>query len=91
MEPENIARALRNFCQRKRFFPFFVELTSGDNFLISHPEALVIRDGLAMLMRKDRGYRVFDSASVCQLYDQPLSSPPESGGASGGPSSEDQA
>ena len=56
MEAANFARALRDFCRRKRFFPFFVQLTSGDAFLISHPEALVIRDGLAMLMRKDRGY-----------------------------------
>jgi hypothetical protein len=90
MEPANFARALRNFCRRKRFFPFFVQLTSGDTFLIFHPEALVIRDGLAMLVRKDGGYRVFDSTSVCQLYDQPLRPPPGSSGASGGPSSEDQ-
>jgi hypothetical protein len=91
MEPANFAKALRDFCRRKRFFPFFVQLMSGDTFLVSHPEALVIRNGLAMLMRKDRGYRVFDSASVCQLYDQPLRPLPESGGASGSPSSEDQA
>jgi hypothetical protein len=91
MEPANFARALRGFCRRQRFFPFFVQLTTGDTILISHPEALVIRDGIAMLMRKDRGYRVFDSTSVCQLYDQPLPPPPKSGGVSGGPSTEAQA
>lgn len=54
--------------------PFYVQLTSGENLLIPHPEALVIRDGLAVLIRQDHGYHAFDAESVCQLYDQPLDS-----------------
>jgi hypothetical protein len=74
MELANFERALRNFCRRKRFVPFHVQLTSGDRFLVHHPEALVIRDRLAVFIRPDRGYHAFDSESVCQLYDQPLES-----------------
>src|SRR5262249_28674722 len=89
MEQENFEWALRNFCRRRRFFPFYVELVSGDRFLIPHPEALVSREGLAVFARPDRGFRVFDSASVSQLYDQPLGPLLAPGGASG-PSSQDQ-
>jgi hypothetical protein len=74
MELANFERALRNFCRRKRFVPFHVQLTSGDRFLIPHPEALVIRDRLAVLIRPDGGYHAFDSDGVCPLHDQPLDS-----------------
>jgi hypothetical protein len=72
MDPAIFARVLRNFCRRKRFLPFDVELVSGTSFTVPHPEALVIRDGMAVFVREDGGYRAFDSASVSQVEDRDL-------------------
>lgn len=65
----NFERALRGFCKRKPFLAFKVELVSGENFKVPHPEALILRGETAVFIGKNGRYRVFDSEGVCQFYD----------------------
>jgi hypothetical protein len=65
-------RALKSFCRRQPFLPFIIELVSGAQFLVAHPEIINFRGTLIVFNRPDRGSQVFDSASVCQLLDKPV-------------------
>jgi hypothetical protein len=65
-------RVLRAFCHRQPFQPFLIELVSGTQFVVSHPEVINFRGALIVFNRPDLGSQVFDSASVCQLLDRPL-------------------
>ena len=48
MQPDTFALSLREFSHRASFKPFSVELVSGRQFTVDHPEALVFRAGLAV-------------------------------------------
>jgi hypothetical protein len=69
MTPANFERALRAFVQRTPFQPFRVELLSGDAFAVIHPEALSLRGETAMFTWPDGRHKLFDSHSVCQIFD----------------------
>ena len=47
MTSDHFDRTLRAFQWRTPFTPFIVELLSGDRFQVDHPEALVLRGGVA--------------------------------------------
>jgi hypothetical protein len=68
---KNFSRTLRAFCRRQPFRPFLVEMVSGTVILVTHPEAIVLRGTLFVFTSPDDKRRVFESASVCELYDQP--------------------
>jgi hypothetical protein len=70
---------LRGFCQRQPFLPFIIELVSGAELVVTHPEVVNFRGTLVVFNRPDRGFHVFDSASVCQLLDRPLRALTQSG------------
>jgi hypothetical protein len=70
MHPDAFERALRGFCRRQPFIAFYVELASGYMAHIEHPEALAVRGGAAVFVRKDGGYEVFDGHSVTRLFDE---------------------
>lgn len=71
MHLSRFERAVESYCRRKPFVPFYVQLVSGDSLLVQHPEALAQRNGIAVVVKPDgAGYRVFDSESVSQLYDE---------------------
>ena len=61
--------ALRAFCRRRPFKTFVVELTSGDRFWVSHPEALAWRANLLYYRSPQDDHRLIDCGSVCQLLD----------------------
>jgi hypothetical protein len=67
MQADHFERALRLFTRRKRFKPFTIELVSGDRFVVTHPEAVTLRDELAHYVAPDYTYRRFDAETVCQF------------------------
>jgi hypothetical protein len=52
MTADNFDRTLRAFQRRAPFKAFTVELVSGDRFQVDHPEALVLRDGVAIFVAR---------------------------------------
>jgi hypothetical protein len=67
MTPENFERTLRRFQRRTPFRPFTVEMVSGDRFQVDHPEALVLRDGIAVFVAAGGIPTLFDHESVSQF------------------------
>lgn len=67
MTPDGFARALRAFARRRPFGTFVIEMVSGDQLEVRHPEAVHIRDNVVLFIDVDRQQRLFDSTSVCQL------------------------
>lgn len=67
MTEENFERSLKAFSQRRPFKPFVVELASGTQFTIEHPEALAHRGPVAAYLDLDGNYTLFDSTGVTQV------------------------
>jgi hypothetical protein len=67
MNAEHFERTLRAFQRRTPFRPFTVELVSGNRFQVDHPEALVLRDGVAVFIAAGGVPTLFDHEGVCQL------------------------
>jgi len=67
MAPEHFHRVLTALQHRTPFRPFTVELVSGDQFRIDHPEALVSRAGVAVFINKAGTPYWFDHESVSQF------------------------
>ncbi len=71
MTTAHFDRSLRALQRRKPFKAFTVELVSGEKIKVDHPEALVLRDGVAVFVAKG-GYPIlFDHEGVSQLVGQP--------------------
>ena len=69
MKEDTFERSLRAFCQRKPFKPFLVELISGAQLTIEHPEALVYRGRAAMHIDQQGNFTLFDNEGVTKLAD----------------------
>jgi hypothetical protein len=69
MKEETFERSLRAFTQRRPFKPFLVELASGTQLTIDHPEALVHRGRAAMYIDRDGNFTLFGNEGVTQLAD----------------------
>jgi hypothetical protein len=67
MEAENFERTLRAFKKRAPFHPFTVALENGDKFEIDHPDALLIRDGIAVYVAPGGIPVLFDHEGVSQV------------------------
>ncbi|HEV7402326.1 MAG TPA: hypothetical protein VGO11_05345 [Chthoniobacteraceae bacterium] len=67
MESASFDFSLRAFARRTSFHPFAVELTSGEQFTVDHPEALVYRAGLAVYIAPDGRPVMFDHLGVTRL------------------------
>lgn len=59
--------ALRAFRNRKPFRPFTVAMVNGDRFEVDHPEALAIRDGLALFAAPGNVPVIFDHEGVSEV------------------------
>jgi hypothetical protein len=75
MDPGHFERSLRAFQRRTPFRTFTVAFVSGDRFQVDHPEALVIRDGVAVFIAAGGVPTLFDHESVSQLIGEPLGQP----------------
>ena len=67
MDAEHFQRSLRAVQRRTPFRPFTVELVSGNRFQVDHPEALVLRDGVAVFVAAGGVPTLFDHESVSQI------------------------
>ena len=69
MTEESFERAMRSFCKRQPFRPFFLELITRERMLVHHPEAVTHRGSLAVFVTPLAQYHLFDSSSVCRILD----------------------
>ena len=67
METENFDHILRTLKGRKPYRPFTVALVNGDRFEIDHPDALVVRDGVAVYIGAGGAPVLFDHEGVGQF------------------------
>jgi hypothetical protein len=80
MTTEHFERTLRAFQRRTPFRPFTVALINGDRVQVEHPEALVLRGGVAVYLSVGGVPTLFDHESVSELVGDSLPIP--QGGAS---------
>jgi hypothetical protein len=67
MEASNFDSTLTAFKRRTPFRPFTVALVNGDRFEVDHPEALLIRDGVAVYVASGGIPVLFDHEGVSQV------------------------
>ncbi len=67
MVAENFDNALKVFRARRPFRPFTVELVSGDRFEVDFPDALAVREGVALFFGQGGVPHLFDHESVSQI------------------------
>ena len=75
MDRGNFERSLRAFQRRVPFRSFTVALVNGDRFQVDHPEALVLRDGVAVYIAAGGVPTLFDHESVSELIGETLPQP----------------
>lgn len=71
MTIEHFQTTIRAFQKRARFQPYFVELVSGDRVRVDHPEALVLRGGVAVFVSAEGAPAIFDHEGVSQVIATP--------------------
>ena len=71
MKSETFEKTLRGFNERVPFRPFTVELINGRRFAINHPEALIIRKGIAVYIDPDDALVILDHEGVTQCTGSP--------------------
>ena len=72
MIPEQFDAALRAFCRRRPFRPFLIEFGGANQLLVTHPEAVRIRNELYVMRSSSTsggGWVVFPAESVSRLLD----------------------
>ena len=67
MQAENFDRTLIAFQRRSPFQPFTVALVNGDRFEVDSPNALVVRDGVAIYIAPGGIPTIFDHEGVNQF------------------------
>ena len=67
MDTEHFDRTLNTFKRRSPFRPFTVALVNGDRFEVDYPDALVVRDGVAVFISAGGVPVLFDHEGVSQF------------------------
>ncbi len=67
METDNFDRTLDAFKRRSPFRPFTVALANGDRFEVDYPDALLVRDGVAVYIGAGGIPVIFDHEGVSQF------------------------
>jgi hypothetical protein len=73
MTIDHFERTLRAFQRRAPFKPFTVELVSGSRFQVDHPEALILRSGIAVYLAADGTPTLFDHEGASQVIGDSMS------------------
>ena len=68
MTAEHFQTTIRAFQRRTPFRAYVVELVSGDRVQVDHPEALVIRGGVAVFVIAMGAPVIFDHEGVSQIF-----------------------
>ena len=75
MESGHFERSMRAFQRQVPFRPFTVAPVDGERFQVDHPEALVVRDGIAVFIAAGGVPMLFEHRSVSQLAGEPAGQP----------------
>ncbi len=67
MEVQNFDQTLNAFKNRQPFRPFTVVMVNGDRFEVDFPNALVVRDGVAIFVAAGGIPIIFDHEGVSQF------------------------
>lgn len=67
MDSTHFDKSLRTLQRQTPFRPFTVVLVNGDRFQVDHPEAMVVRSGVAVFLAADGTPMLFDHESVSQF------------------------
>lgn len=67
MTAEHFQTTIRAFQRRAPFHPYVVELVSGDQITVDHPEALVVRGGVGVYVNAAGAPTIFDHEGVSQV------------------------
>lgn len=67
MEATNFDQTLSAFKKRNPFRPFTVAMVNGDRFEVDYPDALVVRDGVAVYIAAGGVPVLFDHEGVSQF------------------------
>ena len=67
MTAEHFEQIFDALCHRSPFHPFTVEIVGGQRFEIDHPQAMVVRDGVAVFLQPGGVPVWFDHESVSQV------------------------
>jgi hypothetical protein len=77
MEAAIFTNTLTAFRRRAPFRPFTVALVNGDRFEVDHPDALVIRDGVAVYIAPGGVPVLVDHEGVNRVFGDLLGQPDE--------------
>ena len=67
MAPQYFQTTIRALQRRTPFKAYVVELVSGDRVRVDHPEALLIRGGVAVFVNAEGAPSIFDHEGVSQV------------------------
>jgi hypothetical protein len=67
MVADHFDQTLNAFKRRIPFQPFTVALVNGDRFEVDYPDALVVRDGVAVYVGAGGSPVIFDHEGVSQV------------------------
>ncbi len=67
MTAERFDESLQAFQSRRPYRPFTIELVSGDRFEVDYPDALSVREGVAVFLGPGGVPKLFDHESVSQF------------------------
>ena len=67
MDRETFTGTILAFKHRKPFRPFTVALVNGDRLEVDHPDALALREGMALFVGPGRVPSFFDHEGVAQV------------------------
>ncbi|MGH7174681.1 MAG: hypothetical protein ACRELF_08070 [Gemmataceae bacterium] len=75
MRADTFDQTLQTFQKRSPYRPFTVVLVNGDRFEVDHPQALVVRDGVAIYVAPGGIPIIFDHEGVNQFIGDLMEQP----------------
>ena len=67
MDRETFTETIRALKHRTPLKPFTVATVSGSRYEVDHPEAIIVRDGLAIFVGPGRVPVIFDNEGVSEV------------------------
>ncbi len=77
MDRETFDATIRSFRHRTPFRPFAVSLVNGERLEVDYPDALVVRDGVAIFVGPGGVPAIFDREGVAQVVGDLANRPSE--------------
>jgi hypothetical protein len=77
MDRETFDATIPSFRHRTPFRPFTVSLVNGERLEVDHPDALVVRDGVAVFVGPGGVPAIFDHEGVAQVVGDLANRPSE--------------